>query len=421
MTTFGRVLVAAAFFLFPVQAAASGLAAELADLCLFAAVAVGLVFGNGRVVSGRLLAVAPWVLAVAVVTSAMHADVTGAGKRAAVLLAFNVILLPIGLCRLFPDIPSMRWPVVSLVGGTCVSALFALGQAAGVGAAGPPLVQGRAMGLAGHTNILGLMCGVAAVLAVHIWLFSTRRRVAYALGGLAGAGLVLSGSLSSALAATTGVLLLVGAAWRRGRVGRLVVGVVLATVVVTAGSLWAESRGSEFRTPLERLAQTTGQTSDISTFEVRTQTYTYALEQIEREPLAARGLDDVSGASYDGKTLVHNMLIRSWYQGGPALFGFIVVLGLTMARAAARALRAPAGLLTPAPAVMTALWIFALTSASLLQRYFWAMLFLSFVVAHREVDAAGTDDGGDVPGGARDASTRRPSARDARPRVRVGA
>lgn len=247
-----------------------------------------------------------------------------------------------------------------------VSALAAVAQAAGSVVGGVAALYGRSPGLSGHQNILGMFCGVAMI--VSLQALRTRRSA----GGLLvlvvnSAALLASGSLTAAVAVVMGLVVLL--VTTRVKL-RTIIGIVTAATV----ALWVTTlaSGETFKSPADRLLQVTGQTGQTSTLQIRIETVQYAWDRIVERPLSGWGLDDRSGATFDGLTLTHDVLMRGWYQGGLAGLLAFGLIFLACAGAVLQAMRRAEDAV-PA-AVLTVIWGFALTAATFQQGYFWLPL-----------------------------------------------
>lgn len=267
--------------------------------------------------------------------------------------------------------------------GQSVSAGAAVFQAAGGTVFGAALLNGRASGLAGHQNILGVLSGAAFILALHIMMRRRGKLMLLLVMALNLAGLLLSGSISALIATVAGTVVLLIAARVKARVP-VFIGLLGTGAVGLASNLAEDSE--LVRGPMDRIKQVTGQTSETATWDIRQNTYQFAWERIQRDPLFGRGLDDASGLTFDHVTLTHNLLLRSWMQGGlgmGAAFAIIYVIAcIVVVRAVLKSGNAlAAGLLV----VMLG---FALTSAALQQGYFWLAVLAAWALIeppHRNV------------------------------------
>lgn len=260
-----------------------------------------------------------------------------------------------------------RTLVVGFLVGQTTSSLVAALQAVAPSAMVGQLLFGRASGLAGHPNILGLMAGVA-VLVVLGCFAGLPRAAALALLGVNAAALLLSGSLTALIALVVGIA--VYALVRQVSLVKVVGGALAGGLGVAVLSASSTSLG--FVPPTQRVLQTTGQTEQIGTFEQRARSVQYAWDHILTDWFYGAGLDNASGGTFDGATVTHSVLVRAWFQGGIALLLAFLLLYLVAVRAVCRALARGEG--ATGAAVVSGLLSFALTSASFEQGYFWGAL-----------------------------------------------
>jgi O-antigen ligase len=281
---------------------------------------------------------------------------------------------PFAVAGLMNRIPRLRRQAVTFfVLAQSISAVAAVIQMFGREVLGASSLYGRAPGLAGHQNILGLFSGVALILLV-AELRRRRKGSVLALTALNGAALLASGSLSASGALILGLVVLLAA--QRVRLDRLFAMAVLGGATAWAISVYA-GQSSDFKTPMDRYLQVTGQTHQIGTVDERMQTVRYALLRIQERPLTGWGLDDVSGGTYDNFTLTHNVLIRAWYQGGVIAFlCFLVIFAMSIA-VIARSVTHGGYDEVPA-ATLTVVWFFAMTAATFQQGYLWVPLLAAW-------------------------------------------
>ncbi|WP_315095713.1 O-antigen ligase family protein [uncultured Cellulomonas sp.] len=265
-------------------------------------------------------------------------------------------------------LPTAAWTFVLVQTSSAVVAIYqavAGGTILGLGSH-----YGRAVGLNGHMNILGLLSGVALMLLMGTRAAPAQLRFVAIVLNLA--GVLVSGSLSALIATSVGALVVL--AVQRVPLRR-VVGAAAVLGILLWGVTALSGQTTQFLTPLERVAQTTGQTEKIGTLEERSNTVAYAWARISDDPWFGAGLDDRSGATFNGETLTHSIPFRVWFQGGIALFiGWLLVFGAA-ATSVARAVKERRG---AGPAgTLVVLMAFSVTAATLQQPYFW----LPFVAA----------------------------------------
>nr|WP_174180700.1 O-antigen ligase family protein [Pseudarthrobacter oxydans] len=363
-------MVVVIFFLLPFSEAMPAWASAAWTSLVFAMILGCAAAGRGRKPVGYIL----WILAaylavIGVVTSSGAADSMRGHLIIGVQVLIFIAVAPF-VARWLAEVDGLSGKAVgAFLIGQSVSATAGLAQAAGVTTLGFKAVNGRASGLASHPNILGLLAGVAVVIFLYL-LFKTERRNLPLLTGLVlniGA-LFASGSVSALIACGVGVILFMLAA-------RISLRVPLLLAIVATAALWLMDqldRAGLIRSPARRFAQVTGQTSDKSTLDIRQNTYAYAWEGIRADPIFGRGLDSASGATYDHITLTHNLLLRTWFQGGLGLglaamlivaaIASVIVLAVVRRRDAATV------------GVLAVLIGFSMTSAALQQGYFWLLL-----------------------------------------------
>lgn len=244
---------------------------------------------------------------------------------------------------------------------------------------------GRVSGFAYDVNDLGGLCAVAALPAA---MLVTQARTAVtrvaSIGALllVVAGLLLSSSVSGALAVAGAGLVWLALASRRMRVL-----VPLAAAVLVLSS-FAATNNRYWESPLERLGTTSSNSGSAdATVQTRVDSYEAAWETIQSSPLVGVGLTR-EGADTPTGLAVHNLFLAAWYQAG--LLGLLGVLlmaafGLgtgwrAMLEARDREERATAQALF---AAVLAFLLFAQAQPTLFQRYGW--ISLALVVALRGV------------------------------------
>lgn len=362
--------VAAIFFLLPFSETLKGAPALAWTAAVLAGIAAVVIFGKGKLtVWSGIWPIAVFLALLGAVSSSGNAD----SLRGHVLIAVQVLafiaLGPFAMRRLLSIPGVLKSALVSFLVAQSISSAAGVAQAAGTAVLGWKTVNGRAPGLASHPNILGVLASVAIVIFLYLLFKTEMRKLPLVLGlGANIGGLLVSGSISSLTACVIGVLVFMWAA-------RVSFKVIATMFIVGGAGLWGVTQlaaSGLLRGPAQRIAQVTGQTSDVSTLDIRQNTYAYAWEHIQRDPFFGRGLDATSGATFDGVTLAHNVLLRAWFQGGLGLgLAFALIYGaiaLLIIRALLRGIdAAPAGVL----AVIVG---FSMTSAALQQGYYWVIL-----------------------------------------------
>ncbi|MBY4210268.1 O-antigen ligase family protein [Rhodococcus fascians] len=254
-----------------------------------------------------------------------------------------------------------------------LSSAAALIQLSGTPVLGFSTVNDRAPGLAGHPNVLGLMSAIALILSLTIALSRRNLPVVLLAAALNVGGLLATGSLSAMSACGLGLVVTAIAC-------RVRVHTIVQTGVIVLIAFWAltsfTSFGASIETPGDRFLQVTGQTEAVSTLEIRGDTYQYAWDSIQRSPWAGVGLNSSDAASFDGFTVVHNLFLRSWFQGGVLLALGVALIVAAAVFVALQSMRR--GRDGAAAGVLVAVMFFALTSAFFEQPYYWLPVLLAF-------------------------------------------
>lgn len=262
--------------------------------------------------------------------------------------------------------------------GSAVTAGWAVLQALGVLASGGPTV-GRATGLSVHPNGLGGILALAVVLGFLRIMRGEQRALSSLAVILSLLGLVASGSVSGMMAGLAGIAL--GLALTRGLGKGLVMILVVAPIALVALD-WIQTAAPFLVLPSDRLLQVQGLDSGPSTIASRVDTIRYAFEYLQDHPMVGVGLDDASGATLGEDVLVHNMLVRAWYQGGlPLLLAWVISL-TSMARGHlwARSRRVDSHETMGLPVAMLTVLIFSMTGPVLYERWFWLPFVLGSAV-----------------------------------------
>lgn len=339
----------------------------------FAVLMGHLLFGKGgRPAYPKLWIMAAYLAALGALSSGSVAENLRGHLINAVPIVLFILLGPYVLRYVVKDDPGTAGKLVSaFLIGQAVSAGAAIAQMLGYTTFGHQLLLGRARGLAGHPNTLGVLAGVAIVLVIFLIAKGEGRRLLLVAAFLLNAAALLaSGSVSALIACLIGVLVVLAAARVPLRVPILVAG-------GGALSLWAltqlTAESGALRGPMERFLQVTGQTSQASSLDIRQNTYAYAWEQIQKNPFYGAGLDDASGATFNNSTLTHNVLLRSWFQGGLGMgLAFALIYGAIVLMIIGAILQ---GMNAASAGVLAVIIGFSMTSAALQQGYFWLLIF----------------------------------------------
>jgi O-antigen ligase len=268
---------------------------------------------------------------------------------------------------------------------------------------------GRMTGFTPHmTDLGGITC---LALPPALWLIArTKDWGIQRLAGLAtvaaiAAGLVLSGSVGSMLAAAVGVFVWLALGGARLR-SIAVVAVLAGVVAVPALANLARIGGVSPATRLEQVIESEGEEGSLWS---RLEAYQVAWETIGRSPYVGAGLDDKSsrvdvmglellpdGVAIFNRHQVHNLLLGSWY--GAGLLGVLGVLAIlvgilragiaSFARAGDEEERLLAAALV---ASFAGFVVFAQGTVVLYQRYGWigsALLIAVWAQQSRRLQAA---------------------------------
>ena len=285
--------------------------------------------------------------------------------------------------------------VAFLIGQT-FSSLAAIIQLTGRPVLGFVTLNDRSPGLAGHPNVLGLMSAIGLILCLTAFVNGTRRTLTTGVAAINIGGLLATGSLSSMTACGLG--LLIAAIAFRVRLTAIVQTIAIALVTFWLATSFTDF-GANLRSPGDRFLQVTGQTEAVSTLEIRNETYEYAWNSILHNPWAGVGLSANNAASFDSVTVVHNVFLRAWFQGGILL---AVAIALIIGAAVYVAIKSVATRTNgTAAGVLVAVMFFALTSAFFEQPYYWLPVILAFVSYSKSQPSTTTPVQGPTPCAAR--------------------
>lgn len=301
----------------------------------------------------------------------------------AVLFALLIAIAP---CALAFQIRTVRryasLMVQVFISVQTLSAIVGVLQSFGLTPFGFRARGGRINGLAEHPNVLGLMAGLSIlVLLSLLW-----KRI----GSRAGVGLllllqiyvlVLSGSLSSIIALAVGLIVYIFALPKNYRVLVLVYTIFASLLIVVVGPVRLIGLLPGYTE--DRLADVLGQSgSGVASAQIRLQTYEFALNYLERDPFVGVGMDSMNQSTVVQDLVVHNYVLRAWFQGGVLLLVAMLLLTAVLVAAAFVGLRTRD--LAPS-ATIFAMFGFALTSAFYTQSLYWLPLFVSLAfISERE-------------------------------------
>ncbi|WP_262103498.1 O-antigen ligase [Arthrobacter sp. Marseille-P9274] len=270
--------------------------------------------------------------------------------------------------------------IVAFLGSQTISACLGLLQLSGNAILGQTARLGRINGLAGHPNVLGIMAVIAVLILTGLILSGRVNRVLAVLPLLSinTFALIFTGSLSSMLSLGVGLIVLLIAV-------RAMFRTVLSAIVcfLMVGVLYIGQGPQELglaTVVTDRIDVVTGNSdSGTASLDVREQTYAHAWNYIMNESwFVGVGMDGMNAGTFDGFTVVHNFLLRSWYQGGFLLFlAAIIVTGnaLLLIGRSLRYKRVPLG-----GAVLAALATFSATAAFYTQYQYWLPVLFIFAL-----------------------------------------
>lgn len=324
-----------------------------------------------------------WLLAVLVVPmAAVIAGTTTSvvssaivGVKIAILIGLTPFVIRYFVVR---DAWFIRRALTGFLAVQTLSAAAGLVQVTGVRILGREANSGRANGLAVHPNVLGIMCALAILICIAAIAKTTgsRRLLLIAVAVVNFAALFATGSLSSLIAAAVGsavLLMCMRITLRAAIIGS--VAVVVAFICLSAlGYDTTVLTGSVG----ERIDVVTGVTDGVASLDVRERTYSFAWQSISDDPVTGVGMDGVNEATFDGSTVVHNYLLRGWYQGGFLMFSILLAFTVAMLILVVRSIRdAENGV---AAATITTILTFAATSAFYDQQQYWLPILAAVAV-----------------------------------------
>lgn len=256
-----------------------------------------------------------------------------------------------------------------------LSATAAIAQVAGMTVLGASANSGRANGLAGHPNVQGLMCVIALVLVfvAHRSASSKHRLVLVLCGVVNFVALVATGSLSSLLSLVAAVVVLIAAS--RAGMRTFFVGSACITGVVVIALTIGFDPSVLFAPVSHRIDVVTGESDGVASLGIRQQTYAFAWDYIQQDPLVGVGMDPTNQGTFNGITVVHNYVLRAWYQGGLALVLAIAGISLLLIGRIVRAMIT--GEKSAEAAIVAAIIVFALGSAFYDQQQYWLPLIFA--------------------------------------------
>jgi O-antigen ligase len=254
---------------------------------------------------------------------------------------------------------------------------------------GGEVIWGRMTGFTANVNDLGGVTCIALVPALMLMVSLSKRSATILLSGLGlvlvAAGLVLSGSVGSLVAAAVAMTLWFGSHPTRPQ--RLL---ALVAAAVAMFALYSAQNSPESQSVGQRITRFgSGSPDDPNrTLGSRLDTYRAALDRIAADPFVGVGLDPESGQA--DQHPVHNIVIGSWFQTGilglTGIF-FIFLAGIRTAKSSILAAhsfdeRAVAIGLTSA---FAAFIMFLMSEPALFTRYGWVTVALLIALRATQV------------------------------------
>ncbi|NLU61682.1 O-antigen ligase family protein [Rhodococcus sp. HNM0563] len=260
-----------------------------------------------------------------------------------------------------------------------ISSIVGIAQLSGASVFGLEANSGRANGLAAHPNVLGLMASLTILMCYYYTTkASGRKRVACVLiAVINAAALIGSGSLSTMTALAAGAIVMLVAS--RATI-KTAIAVFAAVISIVIGTIALGYEPSDLLNPVESRVNTVlGVTNDgVASLSIRQATYDFALESIRHDPITGVGMDSTNQGTFNGTTVVHNYLLRAWYQGGILLILAMATITAALCRLIIISLREGRNAL-PA-AMIAAILIFGMTSAFYNQQQYWVPLLFAVAI-----------------------------------------
>jgi O-antigen ligase len=248
---------------------------------------------------------------------------------------------------------------------------------------------GRMTGFTANVNDLGGVTCIALVPALMLMISVSKRSTTMFLSGLGlmlvTAGLVLSGSVGSLVAAAVALTLWFGS--HPTRLQRLL---ALVAAFVALAALYSAQNSPESQSVVQRITRFgTGSPDDPDrTLGSRLDTYRAALDRIAANPFIGVGLDTETQPATEHP--VHNIVIGSWFQAGilglTGMF-FIFLAGLKTARSAILAAQSfdERALAVGLTAAFAAFVTFLMSEPALFTRYGWVTVALLIALRATQV------------------------------------
>lgn len=320
------------------------------------------------------LVVVPMAAVIAGTTTSIIASAI-VGVKIAILIGLGPFVIRYFVLQ---DRNFVRRALTGFVAVQTVSAAAGLVQVTGVTILGRAANSGRANGLAVHPNVLGIMC--ALTLLICIWALPRyrggKRLLLVAVTAVNAAALFATGSLSSLLAAAIGAVVLLVCMRITVRAVLLLIGA--ATLAFVGLSVFGYDTTVLTGSVEERVDVVTGVSDGVASLNVRERTYDYAWQSISADPITGVGMDGVNEATFDSTTVVHNYILRGWYQGGFLLFATLAAFTIAMLVLVFRSIRDAEN--SVAAGTITTMLTFAATSAFYDQQQYWLPILLAVAV-----------------------------------------
>lgn len=370
-----RVLFYVAMFFVPLTAVRGVSGWPISDVALaFSAIVAAACLVRDRPTKiPRAILVGSVLAGLATLVLSLHSDDPAAEFLVGFRLVFVWLIWSFAATRSLYSLDHYKQAASAYVLGACLSSAVAIGQFIGIDTrpvffADISTATARFIGLNGHPNGQGGALAVAASICMVAALYGLRRKFALAALALTLIGIVLTGSITAMIACGIAFALLV----IRARRLRIIATGALLAIIVALGYQIFTAAFPTIVTPLDRISSATGETG-VSTVDQRLQTVEFAIAQISLHPFSGVGFAD-GGGTYNGVTATHNMLVLSYYQGGPLLFAAVACVATAAVIAAWRSPRSP---IAEALAIATfASLFFAQTGPSLYDRYAWLPVVL---------------------------------------------
>lgn len=254
---------------------------------------------------------------------------------AAILMLYTLVLW-LSLPRLlFVEWKHLYWAFVALGVSVSVTSIYAIGQKLlGFPVLGPNYFWGREIGLTRQPNEIGTFCAMVFPYLLSLTITSRilRNKIIWTgVAMLAIIGVLLSGSMTGALALLAGILGYYFTTSRRGRV-RTVILILLGTIVITVFSAVYSGKHTQF--VVQRIERFISSQHGKITLDQRLVANRHAWQYIQSSPLQGHGYHS-RVKSIGGSIQVHNTILRAWYDGG--IFTLLAVLMLLLGAAIALA------------------------------------------------------------------------------------